>query len=153
MSQAVDEGERAPCPRCGSTRRHLHLELFDHDGLTALDTLEGKVKDPSHPGRRKVRQEFFYGADLRRSEGDYVYKEREIDRAGDRYRELVKDHNGEVLRDVEEPLSQHLGRGSVRSRTTGTNQEEASDGDAKSQLANDSGRTCPPPPGQAPRGR
>jgi hypothetical protein len=64
------------------------------------------------PGVKKPLTEIFTGSEPRRSVGDFVTKERVIDRANDRYREKVVTDEGEVLRDVDEPLSQHKGRGS-----------------------------------------
>lgn len=104
----------APCPSCGSKARYISLSLVDAVSTQVRETLEGKVRNPAYPGRHKTRKEFSYGADRRNSVGDYVYKEREIDRDADRYRELVREESGEVVRDVEEPLSEHFGHGSAK---------------------------------------
>lgn len=103
-----------PCPTCGSRARHIRLTFSDTATAKARDTLKGKVKDPTRRSKDKVRREFFYGADARKSQGDYVYKEREIDRDNDRYRELVKEESGDVLRDVDGRLSDHIGHGSAK---------------------------------------
>jgi hypothetical protein len=66
------------------------------------------------PGNRKPIAESFSGSQLRKADGDYVDKERLIDRENDRYKERVVTEDGEVLRDVDEPLRVHQGRGSAK---------------------------------------
>jgi hypothetical protein len=44
----------------------------------------------------------------------FVSKDQVIDRENDRYRERVVTEDGEVIRDVDEPLSKHQGRGSAK---------------------------------------
>jgi|SRR5208282_4082824 len=101
-----------PCPQCGSTEQVLRLEFFD-EAATPRDRLEGKVKDNGFPSKKSIRQEFIYGFDKRRSRGDYVYKEREINRDNDSYRELIKEEKTcEIIHGVEEKLSEHFGHGS-----------------------------------------
>ena len=40
--------------------------------------------------------------------------ERTIDRRNDHYRERIVDSEGNVVRDVDEPLSEHRGRGDAK---------------------------------------
>jgi len=55
------------------------------------------------------------GADWSRNLKRFVQKQRVIDRESDRYVERVADPDtGEVLRDVDEPLSAHRGHGSAK---------------------------------------
>ena len=50
-----------------------------------------------------------------------IHKERLIDRKNNRYREVVKDmKTGDVIHEVDEPLSQHTGHGSAKPRETST---------------------------------
>lgn len=59
----------------------------------------------------------FTGADWSHSLQRFVEKIRILDRDNNRYVEKVVDpETGEVLRDVEEPLSEHQGRGSAKPR-------------------------------------
>lgn len=91
----------------------------DDVNTTVRDRIEGKVKDSTVPRKRQVRREFIYGSDPRNSKGDFVDKVREIDRDADTYRETIKDEKtGEVLRNVEEKLSEHFGRGSAKTKTS-----------------------------------
>ncbi|MBP2297091.1 hypothetical protein [Azospirillum rugosum] len=103
-----------PCPKCGSTNQKVTLNIFDEITTEVRDSLKGKVKDDSFPSKKKVRRDFFYGSDERKSKGDYVYKEREIDKDNNRYRELVREESGEVIRDIEQPLTDHTGHGSAK---------------------------------------
>jgi len=51
------------------------------------------------------------------SAGHMMRKERIIDRQNDRYIENVIDEDtGETVRQIDEPLSQHMGRGSAKSK-------------------------------------
>jgi len=108
---------QAACPNCGSKKQHVKLSLFDSITMKVRDTLTGVVRNNSLPSKEKVRKKFFYGSDERKITGDYVYKEREIDRDVNRYRELVCEESGEVLRDIDEPLTSHTGHGTAKFKT------------------------------------
>ena len=69
----------------------------------------------------KLRRDLIVGSDERKSVGDFVNKERDIDHDNDRYREKITDKKGVVLREVDEPLSEHRGRGSAKFKTAGDN--------------------------------
>src|SRR3954447_26432427 len=103
-----------PCPKCRSMKQKVKLSFSDEITAKARDSLKGKVKDSSFPSKKKVRREFFYGSDERKSKGDYIYKEREIDKDANRYRELIREESGEVIRDIEQPLTDHIGHGSAK---------------------------------------
>jgi len=55
-----------------------------------------------------------YGDDQFRRTGAWNKIERTIDRRGNRYRELITDEEGNVVRDVDEPLTDHVGRGDAK---------------------------------------
>lgn len=115
VEQLAPGAPQTPCPKCGSTAQHVTLKFFDTVTTKVRDTLKGKLKDPSRTGKAKVRQEFVYGADKRHSKDDYVYKERVIDKDNNRYRELVKEEDtGEIIRDIDQPLTDHTGHGSAK---------------------------------------
>lgn len=76
--------------------------------------MEMKVKDDSFPSKKKVRKELIQGFDVRISKGDYVHKEREIDRDNNTYREHITEETGEVIHSVSESLSDHFGHGSAK---------------------------------------
>lgn len=81
------------------------------ESIILRDSLSMKHK---RPGKKKPIAESFSGSERRKSVGDYVNKERLIDRENDRYKERVVTEDGEVLRNVDEPLSAHHGRGSAK---------------------------------------
>lgn len=102
-----------PCPQCGSDARTIVLSVFDSVGLSVHDNIRGKVREGS--GKKGVKKEFFAGDDERRSKGDWVDKQRIIDRENDRYLEIVKDkETGDILHHCDEPLSEHWGHGSAK---------------------------------------
>lgn len=81
-------------------------------------SLKAKGRHAGAAGRRrKWFIETFSGSELSRSLQRFMHKVRIIDRDNDRYLEKVVDpETGEVLRDVDEPLSEHQGRGSAKKR-------------------------------------
>ncbi|MBR0653356.1 hypothetical protein GXW78_27140 [Roseomonas terrae] len=103
-----------PCPHCGSTQQTVHLTFYDQVLIKVRDRMEMKVKNDSFPRRKKVRKESIQGFDVRVSKGDYVYKEREIDRDNNTYREHVTEETGAVIHSVSEKLSDHFGHGSAK---------------------------------------
>jgi hypothetical protein len=104
----------APCPNCGSKKQTVHLAFFDQVLIKARDRMEMKVKDNSFPSKKKVRKELIHGFDVRVSKGDYVHKEREIDRDNNTYREHITEETGEVIHSVTESLTDHFGHGSAK---------------------------------------
>lgn len=79
-------------------------------------SLTAKGKHAGATGRRKWFVETFSGADWSHRLQRFVRKQRTIDRDNDCYVEKVVDpETDEVLRDVQEPLSDHRGRGSAKS--------------------------------------
>lgn len=71
------------------------------------------IKSNKDRGKKKPFYELFQGADFRADNGRWIQKIRLFDRRNDRYVEhVVDEETGEVYRDVDEPLSSHLGHGS-----------------------------------------
>jgi hypothetical protein len=67
------------------------------------------------PGHKKPIYESVSGDDLCRATGRWNKVTRQIDREHNRYKELVVDPgNGGVLHWCDEPLSEHVGRGSAK---------------------------------------
>ena len=104
--------DRTPCLQCGSTARKLSVHL-----KAVAKAQVGVGFKHKRPGRKKPIAEGFTGRQLRTAVGDYVYKERLIDRENDRYREKIVTNSGEVIHDVDEPLSKHRGYGSAKIKT------------------------------------
>lgn len=113
---------QTPCPKCGSTERFVQIEAFDEVTVTSRDSVEGEVRDPARRSKDKVRRRFFYGSQKRESQGDYIYKERDIDRDNDRYREFIREETGKVIVDQDEPLRDHRGHGSDKFKTKKTSE-------------------------------
>jgi hypothetical protein len=112
--------QRLPCPSCGSKARTFNVHLSET--VTLREKLGVKQK---RPGFKKPIYESVGGDDLHRNTGEWSHLSREIDRLNDRYREkIVSSKTGAVLREVDEPLSQHVNRGSARRRSQ---PEEGSD--------------------------
>jgi hypothetical protein len=113
VDESLADMMSSPCPICGGTARTVHLAIEDRVGL--VDSLRGKVKDQTRRSDEKLRRDFFTGAELQRSTGKFVQKDRIIDRDEDRYFEKVIDPtSGEVIHHCDEPLSQHWGHGSAK---------------------------------------
>jgi hypothetical protein len=77
--------------------------------VTLRDALGFKHK---RPGFKKPIAEGFSGWELRKTVGDLVRKLRLIDRENDHYQERVETEQGEVIHQVDHPLSEHRGHGS-----------------------------------------
>ena len=104
--------QRVPCPSCGSIARTFNVHL--NETLTLREKLGVKQKRPGH---KKPIYESVGGDDLHRDTGQWNHLSREIDRLNDRYREkIVNPKTGEVIREVDEPLSEHVTRGSAKPR-------------------------------------
>jgi len=123
-SESVSPGaEDAPCPQCGSLAKHVTLELSDSVTVQAHDNIRGKAR--KGPGKKGITQDFFAGDDERVSKGDYVDKQRLIDRENDRYIEKVTDKvTGEVIHETDHPLSEHWGHGSAKIKKTTPNADK-----------------------------
>ena len=68
-----------------------------------------------NPNKANFGIEKKFGQDWSESLGRFVDYERIIDRQNDRYYERIVDpETGEVLREIDEPLSEHIGRGSAK---------------------------------------
>jgi hypothetical protein len=103
---------RAPCSQCGSTVRAFgeHLTF----GLVAADYRKRHIKRRRGSKGRPHKEEID-GVELQHSTGRLIHLTRTMDRANDWYSEKVVDlRTGEVVRQCEEPLSAHRGRGSAK---------------------------------------
>lgn len=106
----ADPVNRLPCPACGSRSRAV--EVFTEDHAEVHERVGLKARKP---GVRRPVLESVSGDDLTVATGTWVRLERTIDRAGGRYRERIVDPTtGQVIRDVDEPLSEHQDHGSAK---------------------------------------
>lgn len=91
------------------------MEILEDVPIEAHDNVRMKLKDPSLPSKKNPRLDQFAGADLRKSDGRWMQKERIIDRDRDLYKEVVVDpKDGTIVHQNEEPLSDHFGHGSAK---------------------------------------
>lgn len=101
---------RTPCPSCGSFNRRVEVRatftLTAHEKLRAREWFGQK--------RGKWKRQTEMGDDLHRGTGVWNKLKRIIDRKHDRYYERIEDDQGHVLRECDEPLSQHIGHGSAK---------------------------------------
>lgn len=108
--------ELPPCPACGTNAPLVSLSVHD---VARVDVAESTriVGRHGEVGQVKPYLERRDGADWSHALQRFVRKVRILDRDNDLYVEKVVDpETGEVLRDVEEPLSEHQGRGSAKFR-------------------------------------
>ncbi len=111
-SPGIDPSQRVPCPRCGSNGRKLGVEIRAQVTLHSMLSYKGR-----RGGKGRPFVEGRVGGELQRSTGRWLRLERVIDRARDWYREHISDpRTGEVVRHVEEPLTQHHGHGAAKRR-------------------------------------
>jgi hypothetical protein len=96
-----------PCSVCGGNLLLIELE----ERVEVHEMLGVKAKSQ---GKEKPILEMKSGEELRVSRGDWVSKERRIDRENDHYMEKVVDEDGNVIREVSERLSDHIGHGSAK---------------------------------------
>lgn len=110
-------GGRAPCPVCGSLRRNYEEELSS-SLIAGTDVgLKGYAAGMSRG--KGLKFEAKYGDSHSHSLGRFVKRDQLVDREGNRYlKKVVDPQTREVLRDVDEPLSDHQGRGSAREHDT-----------------------------------
>jgi len=104
------------CENCGSNRKIMHLSFSENMNLRerVKEGISGCLKDRTKTGKKKETLKFFKGHDKRKSQNDWVNKERIIDIANDRYYELVETLDGGKLRECDEKLSEHQGHGSAK---------------------------------------
>jgi hypothetical protein len=106
-------GDRQPCPTCGSLASAFGVTFTDsaegHDSMR-LKARHGDV------GKVKPYLESFHGDDYHRDSREWRQVSRVIDRDHGRYNERIVDERGHVVREVDEPLSEHTGRGVAKPR-------------------------------------
>jgi hypothetical protein len=110
-SSNITLAQRKPCPQCGSLARIFNASI--QETLIIREKIGLKLK---RPGNKKPIYESVSGDDLFRATGQWNKLTREIDRENDLYKELIiNGETGEVIRDCQEPLTEHVNRGSDKS--------------------------------------
>lgn len=104
--------QRAPCPSCGSLTRQFAI------GIASVVTPRSKVKFKGrHAGGGRPFVEAVVGSDLHYVSDVWMRLERVLDRADNRYREVVVNRaTGAIVHECDEPLSAHRGHGAARGR-------------------------------------
>ncbi len=114
-SELAHDSTQYNCPKCGSIKKIIIMEVIEDVNLEIHDQMQAKIKNDNLPSNKKVRKEMISGDEKRKDNDTWVNKERVIDRDEDFYKEKVTDlKTGKVLRDIEEPLSKHINRGSAK---------------------------------------
>ena len=103
---------RKPCPNCGSLSRRAKVDVHAELELRADPALKART-----PSERKPFLEEKTGDSFWRRGGKWMRRVQTIDRRGNRYRKRVEDpETGEVIRDVDEPLTSHRGFGDAKKK-------------------------------------
>ncbi len=107
-----------PCPYCGCTRKLVRLGHTDT--VSVHDRYRFKAKNPG------THKKVFWskgGDDLQRDTGRWMTLSRTFDKREDWYTEtLIDKETGEIVKHVEEPLTQHIGHGAAK-KTNNTNKK------------------------------
>ena len=102
--------DRKPCSSCGFMARNFSAHI--QESLTIREKIGMKQKRPGH---KKPIYESVSGDDLHRASGQWNKLTREIDRENNRYREvIVNPEASKTLRHCDEPLTDHINRGSAK---------------------------------------
>ncbi|WP_133635565.1 hypothetical protein [Halomonas ventosae] len=108
----AQEGRQA-CRNCGSLKRHYTefiSESVSAGGLVAAKGYKGGLSK-----RKGIRFETKDGDSFSVDRNRFVKLTQIVDHEQNRYfKRVVDSRSGEVIRDVDEPLSDHKGRGSAK---------------------------------------
>lgn len=101
---------RTPCPQCGSLARRFQVGLEDA-AVTIHSHLSIKARSPGK--RAFIEQKVGDSFSIARQK--WMQIQQVVDRRANRYIKKVHDpETGEVLRDVDKPLTDHRGHGSAK---------------------------------------
>jgi hypothetical protein len=120
--------EKLNCPKCGSSHTTKVLSFSDSVPLPRENFISKTINPTFHINRGKTKagdlkkpiHEYHDGASpvkdakLRKKIGDYIHLTRIIDLENDRYYEKCTTEQGVVLRECDEKLTEHQGRGSAK---------------------------------------
>jgi hypothetical protein len=102
-----------PCKNCGSNKKILMLSFIDKMP-EPLEIFKAKAKDKTKNKKKNPVLDIYQGVDLSRNTGEFVNKEREIDKINNYYYEHVETFDGKVIHHCEEKLTDHFGHGSAK---------------------------------------
>lgn len=102
--------ERQPCPRCRSTKKTFNIQMEAHITLREMLGLKMRAK-----GEKDPSVEIKQGDNLYVETGKWHKLLQRIDRKNNRYQKIITDsETGEIIRDVDESLTDHQGYGSAK---------------------------------------
>ena len=102
-----------PCPKCGATARTFEVAITE--SVTMHEMWGMKWRQAGKTGRASA--EWRSGQEFNRDRQEHVNVERRVDRVEGTYYERITTQDGEVLREVSEPLTEHTGRGDDKPRS------------------------------------
>lgn len=99
-----------PCEACGHIGRTIAITVQENVGIQTSFRAQGYEGGKS---RKKglftdLRERWQQSIEL----GEEVHRVQHIDKRADRYTEIVRDKQGKIIHETDEPLSEHKGRGS-----------------------------------------
>lgn len=110
LDEEADGSPCPPCPHCGCTKRHIAITTEDTARIVVREDVRLDNKDPSRLSKDKLRRQLRTGDSLHHNSGKWMQREQEVNKDTNRYRKrVVNPETGEVLRDVDEPLTEHRG--------------------------------------------
>ncbi len=113
-SPSTPLGERSPCPDCGSTGRKFGVESTAVAEGRAGIRAKARSGEAGKPGGKPwltTMSEPSWSYDRQK----WVHREKTENRRDNRYTEVVKDPDtGEIVHEIDEPLTDHRGHGSAR---------------------------------------
>jgi hypothetical protein len=117
MKQPALVEVREPCPTCGSLARTFNLmvggTIQAHSSIR-IKARHGQVGDVKPFHEQTSADDYHRDSKEWRRVSRVI--DRENDRYNDRYNERITDAAGNVVREVDEPLSEHRGRGAAKRR-------------------------------------
>lgn len=99
------------CSKCNSDKKTIILSF--EDTITVRDQIKGKAKDNSRPKKKRLIFDFISGSE-QSSNGQWVNKERVIDKIINHYFEEVTDERGNLIHFCSEKLTEHQGHGKAK---------------------------------------
>jgi len=105
-----NSGERKPCPKCGSLKRHIFLSINETLELSEYTGIKARNPSTKHK-KNRVDYESEQGVTTGKN-GKRVYKRKVIDREHPdspmSYVEYVRDKDGNIIVNKSEKLSEHV---------------------------------------------
>ena len=97
------------------TQAPADREVVLEDQGLAFDRMRGKARH-GEPGQVRPFREWLVGDELYRDTGECRWVERVYDHENDRYTKRITDQAGNVIEEVDKPLSEHRGHGAAKRR-------------------------------------